>query len=153
MKGRKPGVDNVVPLTEGNALRDFGVDAKRLANELRPEGMEIPVGMIWDRLAPPLCDPRRGRLNECNAFMFLQFCRTVARHEKLLIDIGDDGETYEVKTRNGMQQKARPQVAQLNETWRQVRSLAESFGMTPASERGLSVVGQKAFDLGDDDFT
>lgn len=59
------------------------------------------------------------------------------------------GETYESETRNGKQIKSRPEVAQLNETFRQIRALANDFGMTPAAERGLSGSGQLGFSFPD----
>lgn len=87
--------------------------------------------------------------------MFEQLCWTIARHERLRLDLREGGETYESETRNGKQQKSRPEVSQLNETWRQIRALASDFGMTPAAERGLAATGQLGFNFpgGDDDFT
>ena len=40
-------------------------------------------------------------------------------------------------------------MAQLNETFRQIRGLANDFGMTPAAERGLSGAGQMGFSFPD----
>ena len=143
MKGRKPSADNVVPLTseEGKGA-NFEERARARAAELKPEGLSFTVSAIWDRLAPVLCDPRKNRLNETNAYMFEQLCWTIDRHERLRVDISDNGETYESMTRNGKQFKSRPEVGQLNETWRQIRQLASDFGMTPAAERGLQGNGQ-----------
>ncbi len=146
MKGRKPGSENVVPLKpdEGGGS-NFEARAKARAAELRPEGLSFTVGAIWDRLAPPLCDPRKDRLNAGNVFMFELLCHTIERHERLRVDVNDSGETYESETRNGKQQKSRPEVGQLNETWRQIRALASDFGMTPAADRGLQGGGQLGF--------
>lgn len=155
MKGRKPNSDNVVPLTDEQAKgANFEARAKQRARELKPEGLPMTVSFIWDRLAPPLCDPRKNRLNEGNVFMFEQLCWTVERHEKLRVDVSDNGETYESETRNGKQFKSRPEVGQLNETWRQIRALASDFGMTPVAERSLQGSGQMGFDFDDagDDF-
>lgn len=155
MKGRKPASDNVVPLTDEDVRgANFEARGRQRARELKPEGLPFTVAAIWDRLAPALCDPRKNRLNETNVFMFEQLCWTIERHERLRVDVRDGGETYESKTRNGMQQKARPEVGQLNETWRQIRGLASDFGMTPAAERGLQNGGQLgfAFDNDGDDF-
>lgn len=121
------------------------------ARELRPAELPFDVKAIYDRLAPSLCDPRKNRLNETNIFMFEQLCWTISRHEKLRLDVRENGETYESETRNGTQQKSRPEVGQLNETWRQVRALAGDFGLTPAAERGLQNSGQMGFKFEDDD--
>lgn len=153
MKGRKPSSENVVPLTGNEKTQDFGAFSRQRARELCPQDMPFEVKAIWDRLAPPMCDPRRDRLNEANVLMFEQLCWVVARHERLRLDVRENGETYESHTRNGVQQKSRPEVAQLNETLRQIRALASDFGMSPAAERGLKASGQLRFDLGEDDFT
>lgn len=156
-RGRKPAESLVVPLREGG---DVGVNLQERAfaraAELRPEGLLDQVGWIYDRLAPPLCHPTKNRLNETNVFMFVQLCRSVARYETYTTLLDELGETYTTVTRSGNQLKSRPEVAQLNETWRQIRALASDFGMTPAAERGLAgAVGQMGFDFGEgaDDFT
>ena len=150
MKGRKPSTENVVPLTAEQAKgANLEARAMQRARELKPEGMPFTVSTVWDRLAPPLCDPRKNRLNETNVFMFQQLCWTVERHERLRVDL-ETGETYEVESRNGTQKKARPEVAQFNETWRQIRALASDFGMTPSAERGLQASGQMGFSFDDD---
>src|SRR5690349_19666204 len=101
MKGRKPASDNVVPLTGDQPRRDFTAFSRNKASAMCPEGLPFEVRAIWDKLAPPLCDPRRNRLDETNVYMFEQLCWTIARHEKLRVDIADKGETYESTTRNG----------------------------------------------------
>lgn len=53
----------------------------------------------------------------------------MVRHERLTLELEELGETYESETRNGKQIKARPEVAQLNETFRQIRALANDFGV------------------------
>lgn len=151
MKGRKPQSENVVPLTDGeNKGANFEARGRQRAEELKPEGLSFVVAAIWDRLAPPLCDPRKNRLNETNAYMFQQLCYTIERHERLRL-ILDDGETYETETRNGKQLKSLPEVSQFNETWRQIRALASDFGMTPSAERGLQGSGQMGFDFDGND--
>ncbi|MGI2036398.1 P27 family phage terminase small subunit [Rhizobium panacihumi] len=136
---------------EGRGGANFEARSRQRAKELKPEGLPLTVSMIWDRIAPPLCDPRVNRLKESNLYMFEQLCFTIDRHEKLRVDVSDNGETYESETRNGTQLKSRPEVGQLNETWRQIRSLASDFGMTPSAERGLQGGGQLGFDFPKDD--
>lgn len=153
MKGRKPSSDNVVPLTEneGRGGANFEARALQRARELKPHDLPMLVSAIWDRLAPPLCDPRKDRLNPSNVYMFEQLCWTVERHERLRVDVCDNGETYESETRNGTQLKSRPEVGQLNETWRQIRALASDFGMTPSADRGLQGGGQLGFQFNEND--
>lgn len=153
MKGRRPSSDNVVPLTGEGQGANFEVRAAQIAKELRPADLPDEVRWIWDRIAPPLCDPRKNRLNETNVYMFEMLCWTIARYERLRLDVWEGNETYASQTRNGVQLKSRPEVGQLNETWRQVRALSADFGMTPAAERGLAASGQLGFQFSDgDDF-
>ena len=152
MKGRKPSSDNIVPLTstDGGGA-NFSARAIARSRELKPEGLPFSVSCIWDRIAPPLCDPRKSRLNESNAFMFEMLCYTIDRHERLRVEIADKGEFYENSGRNGKLEKARARTGQLNVTWDQIRKLGGDFGMTPAAERGLQGGGQLGFDFNDGD--
>ncbi|SMO63961.1 P27 family phage terminase small subunit [Paracoccus laeviglucosivorans] len=155
-RGRKPAESVVVPMKDGESGHNLQARALAKAAQLRPEGLLDEVRWVYDRLAPPLCHPTKDRLNEANVFMFVQLCRSVVRYERYTVLLEEEGETYTAKTRNGTQQKSRPEVAQLNETWRQIRALASDFGMTPAAERALGGSGQMGFNFGgdnDDDFT
>lgn len=150
MRGRKPTEEKVVPLTDdGGQLHNLDERARSRLEELRPEGLTGELRWTFDRLALPLCHPTVDRLKPHNVFMFRQLCAAVVRHERLTLELEETGETYESETRNGKQLKARPEVAQLNETFRQIRALANDFGMTPAAERGLSGGGQMGFSFPD----
>lgn len=151
MKGRRPeGSGAVVPMRD-DAAPGHNLEERARARmlELEPDDLNPDHRETFRRLALPLCHPTRDRLNPGNIFMFHQLVRVVARHERLLIAI-EDGETYTTKTRDGEQQKTRPEVAQVNETFRQIRALAGEFGMTPATERSLSSSGQFGFNFPDD---
>ncbi|WP_353429272.1 P27 family phage terminase small subunit [Paracoccus denitrificans] len=155
-RGRRPAESAVIPMREdGDAGHNLQARAIARAAQLRPEGLLDKERWVYDRLAPPLCHPTKDRLNEVNIFMFVQLCRSVVRYEDYQLLLAELGETYTAKTRNGDQIKSRPEVAQLNETWRQIRALASDFGMTPAAERALGAQGQLGFSFGegDDDFT
>lgn len=155
-RGRKPAQNHVIPMREdGDGGHNLQARALSRAAQLRPEGMLDEERWVYDRLAPALCHPTKDRLNEINIFMFLQLIRSIVRYERYAVLLKELGETYSAKTRNGDQIKSRPELAQLNETWRQVRALAGDFGMTPAAERALGGTGQLGFAFGDqdDDFT
>lgn len=153
MRGRKPDNTNVVPLT-GDARRiDFDAAARAKARELKPRGLEADVSKVWDRLAPRVCHPTVNRLAPHLVESFLLLCRALARHDKLRLQIQATGETYATATRNGEQHKSRPEVAQLNESFRQALTLLRDFGLTPAAERGLKATSDQGdFDFGDEDF-
>lgn len=148
MRGRKPNGDGaVVPMRDdGDLGHNLDDRAQARMIELEPDDLNPDHREIYRRLALPLCHPTRDRLNEGNIFMFHQLVRVVARHERLLIAI-EDGETYESETRDGVQYKTKPEVGQVNETFRQVRALAGEFGMTPATERSLAGSGQLGFNF------
>jgi hypothetical protein len=149
-RGRKPASENVVPMADdGSPGRNLEERARAKLEELRPEGLEGALLWTFDRLALPLCHPTVDRLSPVNVFMFMQLARAVVRHERLILEIEELGETYESETRNGVQIKSRPEVAQLNETFRQIRALAGEFGMTPSTERGLTHGGQLGFQFPD----
>lgn len=151
MKGRRGDPGNVVPLhgapTAESEARRREV-AQRLAADLRPSGMSDAVAAEWDRIAPVLADPTLNRLKAQFVDVVLEYCRVVVRLRELRAlfpGVGD--ETYEIEGRNGAQIKTRPEVAQINESWRQWRSLVAMLGLSPADARGL-VEGQG--DLFDD---
>ncbi|MEL7513661.1 MAG: P27 family phage terminase small subunit [Pseudomonadota bacterium] len=148
MRGRKPNGDAaVVPMRDdGDLGHNLDDRAQARMQELEPGDLNPDHREIYRRLALPLCHPTRDRLNEGNIFMFHQLVRVVARHERLLIAI-EDGETYESETRDGVQYKTKPEVGQVNETFRQIRALAGEFGMTPSTERSLAGSGQLGFNF------
>lgn len=151
-RGRRPSESAVVPMREdGESGHNLQARALARAAELRPEGLLDEVRWVYDRLAPPLCHPTKNRLNELNVFMFAQLCDSVVRYQNYKVLLAELGETYESVGRAGKQYKSRPEVAQLNEAWRQIRALASDFGMTPAAERALGAQGQLGFNFGDDD--
>jgi hypothetical protein len=137
-RGRNPKAETVVPMADENfAGSNLDERALQAMQKLTPHDLTGETLWTFQRLALPLCHPTVARLKPQNIFMFLQLVRAVVRHEKLMV-ILENGETYKSDTRDGAQQKARPEVAQLNETFRQIRALASDFGMTPQSERAVS---------------
>ncbi len=155
MKGRKPAESNVVPLTGDELRGDFTAFAQDAANGLRPAGLDDDVRDVWDRIAPHVCHPQVDRLKAHMVQPFVLMCRALARYENLRLLMADPavGETYESHTRNGVQIKSRPEVAQMNESFRQFVTLARDFGLTPAAERGLKNAAQGKLPFEADDFS
>lgn len=153
MRGRKPSSSNVVPLTEDLRRLDFEASAKAKARSLKPRKLDPDVAKVWDRLAPRVCHPTVNRLAPHMVEAFVMLCRCIARHERLRTLMQAEGETYETQTRNGAQMKSRPEVGQMNESFRQALTLLRDFGLTPAAERGIRATGDQGdFDFGDGDF-
>jgi len=154
MKGRKPGSDNVVPMTGDVRLESFEAAARSKAGQLKPAHLNGGAGEVWDRLAPILCLPTVDRLQPQMVESCSLMCQALARYEGLRGKLADPefGETYESHTRNGVQFKSRPEVAQMNEAFRQFLTLARDFGLTPAAERGLKNAGQGRLPFDEGDF-
>lgn len=153
MRGRKPQNSNVVPLTEDVRRLDFEASAKAKAKSLKPRGLDRDVSKVWDRLAPCVCHPTVNRLAPHMVEAFVMLCRCIARHERLRTVMEGEGETYETQTRNGTQLKSRPEVGQMNESFRQALTLLRDFGLTPAAERGIRATSDQGdFDFNDGDF-
>jgi P27 family predicted phage terminase small subunit len=154
MRGRKPAVDNVVPMTADVPIGNFDAFARDRAAELKPTGLSARSSTVWNRLAPAVCHPTVGRLKPHTVQAFVLLCDAVARYEQLVSWLKRNKETYTAKTRNGLQHKMRPEVGQRNEAFRQALTMLRDFGLTPAAERGMTAGGQQGkFDFGEDDFT
>lgn len=153
MKGRKPKLQNVVPLHSGatadaEAMRLAA--AKRLATRLRPKTISPELRREWDRVAVLLADPAVDRLKPHFVDTVLEYCRAVLRLRELRASMPKlTDETYVVEGRNGEQMKSKPEVAQLNETWRHWRSLVAMLGLSPADERSLAPGQADLFDPAD----
>jgi phage terminase small subunit len=161
MQGRKPVQSNVVPL-KGNAPR---LPPAKLAAKLCPRGVTKEERKEWMRVATMLADPTLDRLKPHFVDSVLEYCRATIRlrafrnyfatnhaappdgaDESELSDNavarvtgkpGLDAEMYVVHGRNGTQLKSHPFVAQMNEAWRQWRSLMMECGLSIASERNM----------------
>lgn len=173
MRGRKPTPDNVVPLT-GMKVRPTPA---ALAKALKPRGLTKEESKEWDRVATILADPALDRLKPHFVDSVLEYCRATIRlraFRKFFADNevrldesegvtenqvervtgkgGLDAEMYVVHGRNGTQLKAHPFVAQMNEAWRQWRSLMMECGLSIASERNMIPGQGSLFDDPADEF-
>lgn len=159
MQGRKPKSTNIVPLTGSRAPR---LGAKVLATKLCPRGLDKEERKEWMRVAVMLAEPQVDRLKPHFVDVVMEYVRASLRLrafrlfflanvvkldglvedaannvERVTGEPGLDAEVYVVHGRNGTQLKAHPYVAQMNETWRQWRSLMMELGLSPASERNM----------------
>ncbi len=142
-RGRKPELDNVIPMTQGDGLSHDERNSRE-AERLAPDNLTDAQRAVWDRVAPELNG--LGRLKPHYVDVVAEYCRAMARMMELRGDLAKHGETYTVSGRNGVQYKTRPEVAQLNEAWRQWRSIVGMLGLSPADERGLAAGQGDLFD-------
>lgn len=142
MRGRKPKIDNVIPMrSDGSADQDVLRDQviKRVVNQLRPKGLTPELRKEWNRVALILADPVVDRLKPRFVDTILEYCRACLRLRTLREAMPKiNMEIYRIEAgRNGTQVKPHPYVAQINETWRQWRSLVAMLGLSPADERNM----------------
>lgn len=140
MRGAKPKLRNVVPMRpddeETERLRRKA--QRRAINALRPKGLPVDVEREYQRVAKILSAPNIDRLKPQYIDTISEYCRCCCRLRDLRAAMPTlNLEVYRVKTRNGDQVKSHPYVAQLNETWRQWRSLVAMLGLSPTDERNL----------------
>lgn len=133
MAGKYPEVNNVAALP--GADQDVGdQQAKDQSDELRPSDLTEAQQAVWDRVCYELCKIRRMKGLHVDALREYCIITATMQEKRQFIAQEDVGWTYKVSGRNGTQQKTRPEVAHLNELWRQWNSLVAQFGLSPATE-------------------
>jgi len=167
MRGAKPKLGTVVPMkgasVEANE-KSRKDRARRLALKLRPKKLTDDEKREWGRIAGQLADPILDRLKPHFVDAVLELVRVNLRLRAFRaffaandVDLeagatrvagtpGLDAEIYMVEGRNGIQLKSHPHVAQMNEAWRQWRSLVAMFGLTPTDERNMAPGQADLFD-------
>jgi P27 family predicted phage terminase small subunit len=144
MRGRKPRPDNVIPMRPDDPADDASADrrieaTRRAVTKLRPRGLSEELKKEWSRVATILAEPTVDRLKARYVDVIIEYCRVIVRLRALrgaMKKIAD--ETYKVEGgRYGDQMKSHPHVAQINESWRQWRTLVAMLGLSPADERNM----------------
>lgn len=125
MRGAKPSLENVIPMKGG---------AQRRA-PIAPEHLDDHAREVWDRLAPVLVN--KGRLEPEYEDTFAAYCIMAGHVVAMSHEIAMMGSWYEVKTRNGMQQKHRASWVQLTQAVAGMNQMAARFGLTPVDEARL----------------
>lgn len=114
------------------------------SNRLRPENrLDSDELSIWDRIAPLLA--AHDYLNDLFVDSLVEYCRVVHSIDKNVKYLREHGDTYSADTRNGLQIKCHPQVGQLNELRRMLRSYVSDFGLSPQARKALEAVQSDIF--------
>jgi P27 family predicted phage terminase small subunit len=98
---------------------------------------------VWDRIAPLLA--AHDYLNDMFVDSLVEYCRVICELDETSRFIRENGKTYTSNTRNGFQIKARPEVGQLNELRRMLRSYVSDFGLSPVARKQLEAVQMDIF--------
>lgn len=130
MKGPKPSLHNVIPM-KGDMAAPVPT---------APDWMTSEAREAWDRLAPSLV--AKSRLEPAFEDSFAAYCECVADVIRLTGDLAIMGSYYEVKTRNGMQQKHRAAWTQRGQAISLMNQLSARFGLTPVDDARLKSGGQ-----------
>ncbi len=138
MGGRYPVVEeasNVVQLpgTEEKNIDISDDDAKKQAKEFRPRGLSTAERKVWDRVVPEFV--KAGRFKPLYQDFIKNYCVVVARMDKFLEDLDENGWKYTTHGRNGVQHRPRPEAAQYNDDWRKWNTLVNQLGMSPATDQ------------------
>lgn len=150
MRGRKPNLDNVVPLTgdeTSNAEREvrWQERAHERAEDLCPPDIDDELRPVWNWLVPRFTHPTfPARIGQSDVPALLLACEYLGRFNRLKATLREDGESYESATRNGRQIKSRPEVGQMNEAARLYLSILRDFGGSPSAKRALQGAGGQA---------
>ncbi|GAB5505798.1 MAG: P27 family phage terminase small subunit [Rhizobiaceae bacterium] len=157
MRGRKPKIDNVVPMREATDPRSAEAReqaTREVIKKLMPRGMSKEMQAEWKRVARVLADPTVDRLKPRYVDVIREYCQACVRLRTLREAMPTvAAEVYRVKSRNGDQIKSHPFVAQVNEQWRQWRSLVAMLGLSPTDERNLLPGQGDLFDEADQYFS
>jgi phage terminase small subunit len=140
MRGAKPKLKNVIPMRpdDEDAAKLRAQATRRLIRSLMPRDLPPDVTKEFQRVAKILADPAVDRLKARYLDTIVEYCRATMRLRSLRAAMPTlNMEVYRVNTRNGDQVKTHPYVAQVNETWRQWRSLVAMLGLSPTDERNL----------------
>ena len=130
MRGRKPALDNVVPMK--------GTIEKHVP--AAPDWMSEKAREVWDELAPVLV--MKDRLEPAYAYQFAGYCESVAAFIETTGCIAVEGRYYETTTRNGIQQKKTASWGQQQEALNAMRRDSALFGLAPVDEARLKGGGQ-----------
>ncbi|APX23183.1 MULTISPECIES: phage terminase small subunit P27 family [Salipiger] len=130
MKGRKPTLDNVVPM-RGDAPKPVPAP---------PDLMSEAGKAVWEELAPELV--RMDRLKPHYEHMLAAYCESAADVIELTSNIAVEGRTYAVQTRNGMQQKKTANWQARQDAFANMRQLGALFGLSPVDDARLATGGQ-----------
>ncbi|WP_298491558.1 P27 family phage terminase small subunit [uncultured Maritimibacter sp.] len=131
MKGRKPSLDNVVPM-KGAAAPAAVPDCPVILRDTARE--------VWEELAPVIAT--KGRLALEYRYQFAAYCENVASFLEATTTLALEGTYYETKGRNGLQKKRNPAAVHQKEAMDAMRRDSALFGLSPVDAQRIDTGGQ-----------
>ena len=116
-------------------------EPKPLVVELKcPSYLTAQGKRTFKNLAKLLKDMKVAAASDQQALAMLSDMYSIYR--QMRDTLKKNGFTYEIETQNGgTMHRARPEVAILNEAWKNTRSMMSEFGLTPSSRTKVSASG------------
>ena len=147
MKDSKQNSDKVVPIRGPGGADNAKLVERNIKisiKKLQPKGLSPEMNKEWKRVCRLLAEPSVDRLKARYVDVIREYCHVCLRIRALREamptinkEIYDASQGGAKKTRNGIQIKTHPFVPQLNEAWRQWRSLTNALGLDPDADRHL----------------
>lgn len=131
MKGRLPGLGNVVPFKGDMSQRPIPPALDFMSDEGR---------RVWEDLAPHLV--KKDRLQPDYELMFSVYCEAAADFIRLTGEIAAYGSWFSTETRNGRQEKKRATWGQRNDAIATMARFSALFGLSPVDEKRIGLAGQ-----------
>lgn len=107
-------------------------EAKAKAVDWAPDDLSEQESVVWVRVCAELI--LVGRYRPIFQDALAEYCSVLVRLKQFRKELNDEEWTYVTTGRHGMQQKARPMVAQVNVDHAKLMQLCAHFGLTPATE-------------------
>jgi P27 family predicted phage terminase small subunit len=155
-RGRTPKPDNVRALEgyrDKKAMDLKTPDGPKLEDTTCPDYLQGYARECWQNLAPKLA--KKGWITALDQPLFESFCQVYNEYRLAVEALSDesdrgvydpkDGRTYWSYGRSGKMLRTRPQIAQMHEAIRQMKSLANEFGLSPAARTRLRGSDQGSF--------
>jgi P27 family predicted phage terminase small subunit len=134
MKGRKPNLQNVVPM-KGDIQKEIPPAPDFLCDIGRD---------VWDELAPELA--KRGRIELLYKYQFGSYCAAVANFISATNTLAMEGLFYEPgKGRNGNQRRRHPALTLQENSTSIMRRDSALFGLSPVDASRLDTGAQGNF--------
>lgn len=131
LNGRHEGVDS-----GGRPIQQYDAGFERGAPSM-PTWLEGEAKNTWRRIVPKLTkmgilkpEDRDAMTAFCVAVANLKEATTIIKEEGMLVETGAGGV------------KPNPAIQVQNQAMQSIRSLASEFGLTPASESNVAIVGE-----------
>jgi P27 family predicted phage terminase small subunit len=131
MKGRKPNLENVIPM-KGDIQKEIPA---------APDFLDDIARDVWDELVPELV--RKDRMALLFKYQFASYCAAVSNFITSTNTVAMEGQFYDTgKGRNGNQKRKHPALTLQETAMSTMRRDAALFGLSPVDEARLGAGDQ-----------